>query len=100
MRHRNIGRFNRNFMWSVLAMALLVLLAAGMFLYLCCPPHLPRLFHRQAGRWGRSRVRIYNNVYAREANEPENRRFCLIICNFSQQSFVRSWEMRTFAVER
>lgn len=37
MRHRNIGRFNRNFMWSVLAMALLVLLAAGMFPYLCLP---------------------------------------------------------------
>ena len=63
MRHRNIGRFNRNFMWSVLAMALLVLLAAGMFLYLCLPatPATPSawsisteilLSHRQAGRWG------------------------------------------------
>lgn len=37
MRHRNIGRFNRNFMWSILAMAIIVLMAAGMFLYLCAP---------------------------------------------------------------
>ncbi len=37
MRHRNISKFNRNMMWSVLAMALLVLLAAGMFMYLCLP---------------------------------------------------------------
>ncbi|MGN0234250.1 MAG: hypothetical protein ACI4B5_07520 [Bacteroidaceae bacterium] len=37
MRHRDIGRFNRNFMWSILAMAIIVLMAAGMFLYLCVP---------------------------------------------------------------
>lgn len=37
MRHKSIGRFNRNFMWSILAMAIIVLMAAGMFLYLCTP---------------------------------------------------------------
>ena len=39
-----------------------------------------RLAYGQASYVGR----IYNNVYAREANDAENRRFCLIICNFSQ----------------
>lgn len=37
MRHRNIGKSNRNFMWSMMAMAVVVLMAAGMFLYLCLP---------------------------------------------------------------
>ena len=41
MRHRNIGRHNRNFMWGILAMALVVLMAAGMFLYLCLPQAAP-----------------------------------------------------------
>ena len=37
MRHRNIGRFNRNFMWSNLAMANIVLMDEGMIMYLCAP---------------------------------------------------------------
>lgn len=37
MRRRNIDRFNRNMMWSVLAMALMVLLAAGVMMYLSLP---------------------------------------------------------------
>lgn len=37
MRHRNIGKSNRNFMCSMMAMAVVVLMAAGMFLYLCLP---------------------------------------------------------------
>ncbi|GEM_PF-1098580 len=41
MRHRDIGRHNRHFMWSILAMALVVLMAAGMFLYLCTPQATP-----------------------------------------------------------
>lgn len=52
MRRRRIDRFNRNMMWSVLAMALLVLLAAGLMMYLSLPsppPPLPPLEEKVRG---------------------------------------------------
>lgn len=36
MRH-NIRKTNRNLMWAVMAMAVIVLMIAGMFIYWCAP---------------------------------------------------------------